>query len=343
MASFITIDGSLGEGGGQVLRTAVALSAVTGKPLHLNNIRAGRERPGLQRQHLAAVRAAAEVCGAEVRGAEVGSRELTFRPEKIRSGEYTFEVGSAGSASLVLQTALPPLLCARGPSIVVVTGGTHNPFAPPYEFLAATFAPCINAIGARLSVTLHRHGFYPEGGGCLVANVTPFGARRRFEMVDRGAVRAVRVRSLVANLAAHIGEREVAVLRSRLNLPPAAARAETVRNAPGPGNVALVDIQCERITEVVSSFGEKGLPAEIVAETAARDALAYLNSGVPVGDYLADQLLLPLAMAAGGRFRTFPLSDHATTNIEVIKHFLDARFDVREEADIATVAVTPAP
>src|SRR4051812_32951839 len=159
------IDGSQGEGGGQILRSSLALAAITGTPVRLEKIRAGRAKPGLQKQHLAAVRAAARICNGRLEGDELQSRELTFHPQEPCAGEYHFAVGSAGSASLVLQTVLPPLLLAAGASKVVVEGGTHNPMAPPFEFLRDTFLPTLSRIGATVTLTLDRHGFYPAGGG----------------------------------------------------------------------------------------------------------------------------------------------------------------------------------
>src|SRR5262245_60443308 len=167
------IDGSQGEGGGQILRTALALSLVTGAPFRVEKIRAGRQKPGLLRQHLTAVTAAVEIGGAAVEGATLGSRELSFRPGSVRPGAYRFAVGTAGSAALVLQTVLPALLTATGPSTVVVEGGTHNPHAPPFDFLALAFLPLLARMGARAQATLDRPGFYPAGGGQLTVEITP--------------------------------------------------------------------------------------------------------------------------------------------------------------------------
>ena len=203
----IRIDGSLGEGGGQILRTSLSLSLVTGKPFRIENIRAGRERPGLLRQHLTAVLAAGEVGGAEVEGATLGSTALTFAPAKVRSGEYHFAVGTAGSGTLVFQTILPALMRACGPSKITIEGGTHNQAAPPYHFLERSFVPLIERMGPKVSLRLERYGFYPAGGGRFVAEIEPVENLRSFEIGERGEITSRRVVAIVANLARHIGQR----------------------------------------------------------------------------------------------------------------------------------------
>src|SRR5690242_7527890 len=193
----IIIDGSFGEGGGQILRTSLTLSLVTGKPLRIERIRAGRKSPGLLRQHLAAVNAAARVGYAEVEGASLGARELTFRPQTVAAGHYQFAVGTAGSATLVLQTVLPALLTADAPSTLVLEGGTHNPYAPPFDFLEKTFLPLLNRMGPRVEARLERHGFYPAGGGRFIVEITPAQQLGRFELDDRGAITGRRARALI--------------------------------------------------------------------------------------------------------------------------------------------------
>jgi RNA 3'-terminal phosphate cyclase (ATP) len=172
-AETIRIDGSFGEGGGQILRSSLSLSLVTGKPFRIENIRANREKPGVLRQHLTAVQAAAEVGSAEVEGASLGSKALTFVPGKIRSGEFRFAIGTAGSGTLVLQTILPALITAAGPSRIEIEGGTHNPAAPPFDFLQRSFIPLIERMGPKVKLELQRYGFYPAGGGRFVVEITP--------------------------------------------------------------------------------------------------------------------------------------------------------------------------
>ncbi|MBI5759672.1 MAG: RNA 3'-terminal phosphate cyclase [Planctomycetales bacterium] len=326
----LTIDGSIGEGGGQVLRSSLALAIITGTPVRLVNIRAGRPKPGLQRQHLTSVEAAATISGATVRGAAIGSRELTFQPGAVQPGEYHFAVGTAGSASLVLQTVLPPLLIANAASRLTVEGGTHNSHAPPFDFFERSFLPLINRMGAHVEARLDRHGFYPRGGGRLHVNITPATELAPLHLEEGGAARRIRSTAVVAGLPRHIAERELKLVRTALDLNPDAL---TIRELPpdqGPGNVLLIEIENEHVTEIITSFGSRGVRAESVGHSAILEAKNYLTANVPIGEHLADQLLLPLALARSGSFVTLPLSRHGTTNIEVIEMFLPVRFEVDE-------------
>lgn len=323
MADLIHIDGSFGEGGGQILRSALALSALAGRGFRISNIRANRDKPGLRRQHLTAVRAAAEVCGAEVSGDAIGSSELTFTPGTVRPGEYTFDIGTAGSTTLVLQTALPPLLTAPEPTILTLVGGTHNPNCPPFDFLAKAFLPLLRKMGATVEAELERPGFYPAGGGRITVAIQP-GNLRPIEIGPRGEVHAVRGRAIVSHLPRTIGTREVAVIGKELDLRPDALTVDEA-NAAGPGNVVMVEVESPEVTEVFTAFGERGVPAERVAMQAIEGAKRYLASQVAVGDCLADQLLLPMALAGGGEFHTLAPTRHTQTNVEVIRMFLDIR------------------
>jgi RNA 3'-terminal phosphate cyclase (ATP) len=327
----LVIDGSFGEGGGQILRTALALSLVTGRPFRIERIRARRAKPGLRAQHLAAVRAAAQIGCASLDGAEVGSQDVSFAPGAIRTGEHSFAVGTAGSATLVLQTVLPALLTAGQPSHLVLEGGTHNPLAPPVDFLARAFLPLVERMGPHVSLQLERHGFYPAGGGRCVATIEPVPALARLDLIERGAVRAVTARALVSRLPAGIAERELSVVARRLSLDAAACHAETIDDSPGPGNAVLVTVESEGVTEVFTAFGEKGLRAETVAENAAAQARDYLVAEVPVGPRLADQLLVPMALAGGGSFRTVEPTPHTRTNASVIQRFLDVSVRFSEQ------------
>ena len=305
----IAIDGSMGEGGGQVLRTSLALSAVTGKPFRIEGIRSKRQRPGLLRQHLTAVRAIAEVCGARVTGDELSSLALTFEPHAVRHGEYRFAVGTAGSATLVFQTVLPPLLAAEGRSRLIFEGGTHNPMAPPFEFIVQTFLPLLHRMGASVAAELERPGFYPAGGGRFTVEIAGGAPLERLALLERGAIESVRVRAVVSQIPDHVATREVKVLADQLADLPLSVESARVE-AAGPGNVVLVTIRAASVTETFTGFGAVG---------------------VPVGEHLADQLLLPLALArGGGEFRTAAPSLHTRTNVAVIDRFLSRRVVIDE-------------
>lgn len=323
----ITIDGSFGEGGGQILRTALALSLVTGKAFRIEKIRAGREKPGLRRQHLAAVQAAATVGQAEVEQAALGSQQLVFRPKTVAPGDYSFSVGTAGSVTLVLQTILPALMVASGPSTILLEGGTHNPLAPPFEFVAKTFLPLIHRMGPSVKAKLDRHGFYPAGGGKMRVTIEPAKRLQPVELRERGQLIRITATAKVANLPGQIAERELKVLSRKLPIEDRDLRVEEVA-AHGPGNVVSVGIESANVTETFTGFGERGVRAEVVAERVAKEARRYLRADVAVGEHLADQLLLPVALA-GGLFKTLPLTAHAETNIAVIRKFLDV--DIRTE------------
>jgi len=341
----IDIDGSQGEGGGQVLRTSLGLSMVTGKPFRIRNVRAGRKKPGLLRQHLTAATAAARICSARIVGAELGSKDLVFEPGPVTPGKYHFAVGTAGSATLVLQAVLPALLRAGGPTALALEGGTHNPFAPPYPFLALSYLPVLNRMGARVNAELLRPGFYPAGGGKLAVRVEPVNELQPLRLDERGAVRSIRATILIAHLPANsIGPRERAVLLRELDLREHAVEIKPCDTSAGPGNVVYVTVECENMTAVFSAFGARGRSSESVAGDAAAQVRAYLESGVPVDEHLADQLLIPMALAGAGGFTTVAPSSHTQTNIRVIEQFLDVGFglcEIRDGAYRIELGTTP--
>ncbi len=328
----IVIDGSQGEGGGQILRSSLALSLVTGRPFRIEKIRAGRKKPGLMRQHLTAVEAAATVGGAERGGADIGSQLLVCTPKKVQAGKYRFAVGTAGSCTLVLQTILPALLTADGPSEVVLEGGTHNPNAPPYDFLARAFLPLIERMGPKIYANLERPGFYPAGGGKFTVTIKPSTRLQRLDLPERGKILNRSARAVLARLPRHIAERELKVVREKLGWNEACCHIEDADSSPGPGNILFLEIESEHCTEVFTGFGERGVSAEKVAEDTVRQAEVYLRADVPVGPYLADQLLLPMALAGGGSFRTLAPTRHLTTNMEVIRLFLPVDVNMRQLA-----------
>lgn len=315
----IIIDGASGEGGGQILRSSLAMSIATGKPFRIENIRARREKPGLMRQHLTCVNAAAAVCGAEVAGATIGSQVVQFTPRTLAAGQYHFPIGTAGGIMLVLQAVLPALLRAEGPSTVIVEGGTHNTAAPPYEFFGRVLVPLMNRAGANITTRLEKHGFYPAGGGRIVVEIGP-STPTPLALLERGQPSSARGIIVLSRLPRSIARRELDVLGERLTLD---ATQELIIDGAShsPGNSAAVELCYANVTEVFSGVGELGKPAESVAREVADEARAYIAAGHPVGEYLADQLMVPLAMLAGGRYATGPLSLHATTNIATIAAF----------------------
>lgn len=335
----IRIDGSFGEGGGQILRTSLGLSLATGKPFRIEQIRAGRERPGLLRQHLTAVLAAAEAGGADVQGATLGSTELVFSPARVRAGEYKFAVGTAGSGTLVFQTVLPALMLAPGSSRVVIEGGTHNTAAPPFDYLARTFLPLLERMGPKVQLQFERYGFYPAGGGRFCAEISPVKTLSGIQIGERGEITTRRATAVVANLPRHIAQREVETVGKLLNWGSEAFAVLESRNSAGPGNIVMIEIGSGDVTEIFSSFGQVGVAAEKVASIAAREAREYLVSRAAAGEHLTDQLLLPLALAGSGSFTAQKINLHARTNMAVISQFLPVRFEVREEEGFSRVSV----
>ena len=349
MADAVIIDGSRGEGGGQIVRSSLALSILTGKPVRIENMRARRDKAGLRNQHLTAVKAAAEICGADITGATLGSSSLCFRPNEVKAGHYHFDVGTAGSTSLVLQTVLPPLLIADAESELVFVGGTHNPGAPIFDFVQKVYVPLINRMGPQISADLERHGFYPAGGGRVIVRAIPVRILRGFELLERGPILDRNITAIVANLPQHIATREIDRILEELGWDRSSATDFHV-SAHGPGNAVWAEIQCEHVTELFASFGRLGVRAEQVGEEVAREVKSYLAQGAPVGPYLADQLLLPLGIcawqktagntAAGGAFSTGPLTEHATTHMDILREFLGIRIEAEPSKDHSTWKVS---
>jgi RNA 3'-terminal phosphate cyclase (ATP) len=322
----LVIDGSMGEGGGQILRTTLALSVCFRRAVRIHSIRQARQRPGLRPQHLAAARAAAEISGAEIRGAVPGSPELRFVPGATQPGDYRFDIGTAGSASLVLQTVLPALSLAGAASRLVITGGTHNERAPTFEFMELALLPILQGIGIRCSLSLLRAGYYPAGGGAITAEIKPSRGLTPLRMNERGELIEVRAMVRMARLPGHIASRELAVLQRELGIPDDRTMIQTDADAAGPGNVVNLIVTSAHVTEVFSGFGRRGLPAERVAADVAARARRYLAADVPVGPHLADQLLLPMVLAGGSSFTTMAPSSHTQTSAALLEQFAKGRF-----------------
>ncbi len=337
----VRIDGTVGEGGGQVLRTSLTLSLVTGRPLQITSIRAKRDRPGLLRQHLTAVQAAAAISSADVEGDHLGSTSLWFRPGPVRPGDYTFQVGTAGSACLVAQTVLLPLALAGGPSSLAVEGGTHNRMAPPFDAIRDAWLPHVRAMGFGIDARIVRHGFYPVGGGDIRFTIRPAKTFVPLSLERRGEISGRCAQAILSRIAPSVGKRELDVVVRRTSLTK--AQCEVVEaDARGPGNALVVKFDFESGSEVFCGFGELGKRAEAVASDAVDEMQEWFGADVPVGVHLADQLLLPMALAAGGVFRTQPVSLHTTTNAAVIAAFLGDVMSFTDEAEPAPGASRPA-
>lgn len=327
----IVIDGSAGEGGGQIVRNACALSLVTGEPFRIGNIRGKRAKPGLMRQHVTAVEAACAISGSDCSGLSVGSSELAFQPGRVTPGEYRFAVGTAGSTGLVLQTVLMPLILTAAPSRLVLEGGTHNMLAPPFDFIERAFLPVINRLGPSVSARIVRHGFYPRGGGRIEIDITP-GALVPIDCVDRGELRGVAGQAVFTGLPPEIAERMLA--RGRRELADWPDDAFAVRELPadqGPGVILMLEARYANVTEVVSGFGQLGVPAERVAKTAAARMSGYIAAAAFAGPYLADQLVLPFVLAGGGSFTTVKPSQHMLTAIEIARRFTGRRIELERQ------------
>ena len=313
MKDLVTIDGSMGEGGGQVLRTSLSLSAITGTEIEIKKIRAGREKPGLKRQHLTCVKAVAEICGAKVSEVDVGSTELEFKPGPIKGGDYRFDVGTAGSVTLVAQTVIPVLLKADRPSTVTITGGTHVPFAPIWEFFAETYLPELRRMGAKVEAELVQPGFYPAAGGVVKLKVWPYGAggtdgagacqdKQPYSLIDLGEFRGGKVVGVVSALPVAIAEAEAGIVGKQLRELGLKSEVRTVE-AFGPGNYCYVQLDYERCSVVFSSVGTYGKSRKAVGNEVVKSVRDFLKAGKACEKHLADQLLLPLNLLVGGERR----------------------------------------
>ncbi len=327
----LTIDGSFGEGGGQILRTTLSLAAITGQDVTIENIRAGREKPGLRPQHLTAVLAVAEICGAEVRGAEVGSSKLVFRPHGVKPGRYDFDVSriraSAGSVNLVFQTVLWPLATAEKPSRITIRGGTHVPHAPTSDYIDQTFLPTIERMGVLVHYRMEKAGYYPIGGGEVRAEIIPAQVQPISFMAREGPERVL-LTSAVSNLPLSIAERQMTTgvdcLKS-MGLKPA---GETLEYAsPGKGTLFFISLQAGDIRAGFQSLGEIRKRAETVAEEACDEFRAYHRTGMALDPHLADQLIIPMALAGGrSAFTTSQVTQHLLTNIAIVERLLPVHF-----------------
>jgi RNA 3'-phosphate cyclase len=342
----LEIDGAYGEGGGQLVRTACALSALSGRALRLVNIRARRSPPGLAPQHLAAVRAVAALCGAETEGLALRAGELVFRPGPIQAGEFRFDVGTAGSIVLVLQACLPVALAAPALVQMTVTGGSDVRAAPPLDYFRHVFMPMLARLGLSVELTVRRRGYYPRGGGEIEVRVAP--ARpRAVDVVEPGAVRAIRGVAHCANLPAHVATRMAEAARRMLSSPIQAdieKQVLTRDQAIGAGGAIVLWVERGDTRLGASAVAERGVPAERLGETAARALEAEIESGASLDVHTADQLLVYLARAPGrSRFRVREWSTHAHTMRWLLEQFLPVRIATAADGLLTRVEVQPRP
>ena len=338
----IQVDGSVG--GGQILRSSLSLSMVTGQPFRLTSIRGKRPKPGLMRQHRTCVLAATEVSGGSVDGAELGSQEIVFRPGSITGGDYHFAIGTAGSTTLLAQTLMPAIWASGKAAAFTLEGGTHNPMAPPVEFLQNVYLPAVAKMGASAEVALIRPGFAPAGGGAIQASVAEGAELRRIEILKRGEEISRKIACIVAHVSETVARKEVSALRRGLNWDESCAEVIDMSEASGSGNVLAAEVAFEKVSERVTSFGAYGKRSSQVARDVARGIKDYVGTGAVVGRRLADQLLLPMAFAGGGSFITMAPSNHLKTNAGVIAQFLSISVEVEAlEGGQFRVEVAPPP
>jgi RNA 3'-terminal phosphate cyclase (ATP) len=343
----INIDGSWGEGGGQILRTSLSLATITGQPVRIERIRAGRKKPGLAAQHLTSLRAAAKLCQAEVKGDTLGSMTLEFIPTRPpQAGQYTFDVtevregGSAGSVTLIIQTILLPLALASGSSKVILRGGTHVPWSPPVTYVQEVYLPTLRQLGVQAEVRLNAWGWYPQGGGEVELRVTGKGKPpNSLQLLKRGALQEIRGLAVVTELPAHIPQRmanRAAKLLQEANLKAQVKPMRERGTAPGAGIFLTAEYEHSRAG--FSALGSRGMPAERVAETAVQELLDFHAKGVPVDPFLGDQLLLPLALSSKtSQYRVASISKHLTTNAWVIEQFELANIVIEEDKQLVRV------
>jgi RNA 3'-phosphate cyclase len=341
----IEIDGSLGEGGGQVLRSALALSLITGKPFTLRNIRAKRKpKPGLQPQHLASVRAAAAIGSARISGASIGSSVLTFEPGPVAPGRYRFPIGTAGATALVLHTVYLPLAWqASGPSEVVLEGGTHVSNSPCFHFLDTTWRAYMERLGLRLRAEMVRSGFYPRGGGQVIAHIQPCALIRPLQLTKCQPITRAIGFSAVAGLPEHVGKRQARRAVERLDRAGIEAKIELQEWEGGPGSVLGLICDEAPVPTFFYGLGERGKLAETVADEAAEQAIAFASGAAPVDPHSSDQLVLPLALSQGAsEFRVQSITKHLTTNIDIIRMFVERSIECEgEEGAEGLVRVAP--
>ena len=336
--NYMRIDGSQGEGGGQVLRTALTLSILTQQNIELINIRAGRKKTGLLRQHLTSVLAAQEVCGATTENVGLGATSIRFSPGNVKPGDYHFAIGTAGSTVLVCQTILPVLALAKEGSTVIFEGGTHNGMSPSLSFLEQSFLPILKNMGVNCDVQTTSLGFYPAGGGKWKISIEPTKMLAPIHLTEAGShfaqfIENCRLNVFVSSLPRSIGEREIGLASKILNWQDASSGVLEVIT-PGPGNSFQLSINSKTHSNIFEVVGELGVSAERVAKRAAGRVKKFIQAQAAVEEFLADQLLVLIALAGDGSYTTTKPSLHTVTNIDVIKQMLDVEIKIEPINDV---------
>jgi len=336
----IEIDGSEGEGGGQVLRTALSLSCITNESFKLTNIRANRKNPGLANQHMTAVLAAAGISRAQVIGNNLGSTSLEFMPKLVNPGRYSFDIGTAGSTALVLQSVLPALMLANGKSQVTIKGGTDNKWAPTMGYMQHVYIPVLSKLGVQVNLHVRLRGFYPRGGGEIQVAVEGGVPLRPVALGERGDFERFEVMIDHAQLPPGVAENVAKLCKAALNPYGRVDVIEKNWSDDGPGSgIGLCATAVFRHTVLgASAVGERGLPSPKLASEVCDGLLSEFKGRGTVDIQAADQLLLPLAIAPPGSFFTVrELSGHAKTNINVIGKFLGKKFKIRQADGVVNV------
>jgi RNA 3'-phosphate cyclase len=349
MHDLLEIDGAMGEGGGQVLRSSLTLSILTGRPIFIRNIRLNRSKHGLLAQHLKSVDAAAAVSKAQVEGAALGSTSLTFRPAQVHSGRYRFDINTAGATSLVFQTIFLPLSQASAASSVIITGGTHVRWSPCYHYLAMHWLPYVQCMGFDADIELNTAGFYPQGGGRINIVIRPATTIAPLNLVDRGKLIRIRGISAVANLNREIADRQKRQALSRLvSISGMLGQPEIqikIHEFPSStkGTVLLLLAEFENGRACYYALGELGKPAERVADEAVDALLAFLETDAALDQYLADQLILPLSLATGpSLLHTNQITQHLLTNAEIMRLFLPVEISIEgDRGDPGIIHINP--
>ncbi len=334
-ADLVAIDGSYGEGGGQILRTALALSAVLKRPLRVDHIRAGRKNPGLQPQHLKGVEALAQLTAGRAEGLKIGSERITFMPQEIIPGNYRFEVGTAGSVTLLLQALHLPLCLSTESSRLTLVGGTHVPWSPPFHYLQEVLLPSLRSMGISIGSALERWGWYPRGGGIAHVDIKPASELKPITLIDRGPLKRIRGISATSRLPSHVAERQKEYARKRIEKEfRVDVEIDIHLDVPanGPGSFFFLRAECERAVAGFSSLGERGKRAEDVARQAVDSLKTYIEREGCIDPYLADQLIPFLSLAKGhSSFTTTEITDHLLTNLWIVQHFLGVKILRRGE------------